>query len=221
MNAFRKQGSPRDALWHKIKELLAKKVLDRELSIVQAIVDTRRESNSEINVEFEKYLLRTDFMDFLLLTWAAELEINTEMRQFLIDAVFTTEGTSKISEETAPFISLVIDDRKWAFEDVKCLIRKGHDVNKCDQNSSDFARWGQLPFHVALRSYRYDIAKLLLLNGAQYLPTNTLRFSYVIHEYFRVGTLYLLITCNSLLSVAVGGETILRHILKSTHRYFP
>jgi len=142
MNAFRNQGSPRDAPWHKIKESLAKNVLDRELPIVQAIVDTRRESNSEINVEFKQYLLRTDVMGFPLLKWTAELEMSTEIRQFLIEAGFTTDGTTKISEESASFISLVIDDRKWAFEDVKLLIRKGHDVNKCDQNSSYFALCG-------------------------------------------------------------------------------
>jgi len=83
-----------------------------------------------------------------------------------------------------------------------------------------FRSMGQLQFQVALRSYRYDIAKLLLLNGAQPLPTNPDYLSYFIH--FRGEPIYLLITCNSLLSVAVEGETILRHLLKyrsSFHRY--
>jgi hypothetical protein len=47
VNAYQKQGCPRDAHWNKIQNLLAKKVLDRELPIVQAIVvDRRRESKS-------------------------------------------------------------------------------------------------------------------------------------------------------------------------------
>jgi hypothetical protein len=109
-------------------------------------------------------------------------------------------------------ISLVIDDRKWAFEDVKCLIRKGYDVNKYDQNSSEFDRYR--PFHVALRRYRYDMTKLLLLNGAQPLPAYPNNLKYHNHQHFREETFYLLITCNSLLSVVVEGETPLRYLLK-------
>jgi len=207
MNAYRKQRCPLIPLWYKIQGLLAQKVLDRELPIVQAIVDTRRESKSEINVAFEQCILRTNFNGFPLIKRATELEMSTEMRQFLIEAGFKPEGTSKLSEEPVSIISLVIDDRKWAFEDVKCLIRKGHDVNKCD-------RWSQLPFHVALGWQRSDIVKLLRLNGAQPLPTNPDNLSYSMHKYFRVETLYLLIICNSLLSVIVRGKSLLRHLLK-------
>ena len=71
-----------------------------------------------------------------------------------------------------------------------------------------------LPFHVALRWRRFDIAKLLLLNGAQPLPTHQGKLIYFIKKNSIVETLYALITCNSLLSVAVGGETLLRHLLK-------
>jgi len=217
MNAYRKRGCPAITFENTIQDLLAEKVLERELPILQAIVDTRRESNSEINVEFEQRLLRTTFHGYPLIKWATELEMSTEMRQFLIEAGFTHEGTSKISEGPESIISLVINNRKWAFEDVKCLIRKGHDVNKCD-------RWGELPFHVALGWQRYDIAKLLLLNGAQPLPTNPGHLSYFIYQHFRVETLYLLITYNSLQSVAVGDKTILWHFLKynsSAQRYLP
>ena len=49
------------------QDLLAKKVLDRELPIVQAIVDTSRESNSEINVKFERSLLKTNFNGYPLI----------------------------------------------------------------------------------------------------------------------------------------------------------
>jgi ankyrin repeat protein len=88
------------------------------------------------------------------------------MRQCLIEARFTPEGTSKISEGPKSIISLVISDRKWAFDDVNFLIRKGHDVNKGDELR-------ELPFYEALTWGRYDIVKLLLLNGAQpILPTN-------------------------------------------------
>jgi len=216
MNAFRKQGCHVNVDLCNIPSLLAKKVLEREFPIVQAIVDTSRESKSERNVAFEQGLLKTTFNGYPLIQWATELEMSTEMRQFLTEAGFTHEGTSKISEGPVSIFNLVIDDRKWAFEDVKYLIRKGHDVNKCDQNSPNFGRCGQLPFHVALRSGRYGIAKLLLLNGAQPLPTNRGNFGYFIYEHFRVETLYLLITYNSLLSVAVEGETLLRHLLNYT-----
>jgi hypothetical protein len=105
-------------------------VLDRELPIVQAIVvDRRRELKWQINVEFEQGLLRTTFYGYLLLKWTTDLEMCTEMKQFLIESRFTPEGTSKIYEGSASIIRLVIDDRKWAFEDVKLLICKGHDVN--------------------------------------------------------------------------------------------
>ena len=208
-NVYRKHRCPLNRCWYHIKHLLETQVLERELPIVQAIVGTRSVSNSEINVEFEQCLLRTTFNGYPLIKWAKELEMSTEMVTFLIEAGFTPGDTSKISEGPKSIISLVIDKRKWAFEDVKLLIRMGHDVNKCDENSSDFALRGILSFHVALRSGRYDIAKLLLLNGAQPLPTNRGNFTYLISDYFRVETLYLLITCNSLLSVAVGGETLL------------
>jgi len=178
MNAYRKQGCPLNLLWYKFPRLLKKQVLNRELPIVQAIVDTRRESNSEINVEFEQCLLRTTFNGYPLIKLATDLEMSTEMRQFLIEAGFTPEDTSKISEGPASIISLVIDDRKWAFEDVKLLIRKGHDVNKCN-------RYGPFPFHVALKWQRYDIAKLLLLNGSLSLPKNPC-LDYVIRMHFRV-----------------------------------
>lgn len=151
MNAFRKQGCPPIPHWYAIQGLLAKRVLERDLPIVQAIVDTRRDSNSEINVVFEQCLLRTTFNGYPLIKWATELEMSTEIRQFLIETGFTPEGTSKISEGPVSIVSLVIDDQKWAFEDVKFLIRKGHDVNKCVQHSSDFDRCEQLPFHEALR----------------------------------------------------------------------
>ena len=187
----------------KFKIYWQKKVLDRELPIVQAIVvDRRRELKWQINVEFEQGLLRTTFYGYLLLKWTTDLEMCTEMKQFLIESRFTPEGTSKIYEGSASIIRLVIDDRKWAFEDVKLLICKGHDVN-----SSNF----EPPFYVALRSHRYDIAKLLLLNGAKPLPTNPNYLHYFI--YFRREAFYLLITCNSLLSVAVEGETLLRYVL--------
>ena len=189
MNAFQKQGCPNSALRYTIQDLLAQKVLDRELPMVQAIVDTRRESNSGINLEFEQCLLRTTFNGYPLIKWATELEMSTELRTYLIEAGFIPGDTSKISKGPVSIISLTIDDRKWAFEDVKFLIRKGHDVNKCNQSSSDYDRCGQLPFHVdeigsrfcrqalspfhvALRWNRHDIAKLLLINGAQPLPTN-------------------------------------------------
>jgi len=217
MNAYRKQGCPLNLLWYKFPRLLKKQVLNRELPIVQAIVDTRRRSRSQRNKGFERCLLNAHFSGYPLIKWATELEMSTEMRQFLIEAGFTHEGTSKISEGPESIISLVINNRKWAFEDVKCLIRKGHDVNKCD-------RWGELPFHVALGWQRYDIAKLLLLNGAQPLPTNPGHLSYFIYQHFRVETLYLLITYNSLQSVAVGDKTILWHFLKynsSAQRYLP
>ena len=67
MNAYRKQGCPLNLLWYKFPRLLKKQVLNRELTIVQAIVDTRRESNSEINVEFEQCLLRTTFNGYPLI----------------------------------------------------------------------------------------------------------------------------------------------------------
>jgi hypothetical protein len=59
---------------------------NRELPIVQAIADTRRESNSEINVKFEQSLLKTTFNSYPLINWATELKMSTEMRQFLIEA---------------------------------------------------------------------------------------------------------------------------------------
>ena len=168
---------------------------------MQAIVDTKRESKSERNVAFEQGLLKTTFNGYPLIEWATELEMSTEMRTFLIEAGLTPGDTSKISEGREYIISLVIDNRKWALEDVKCLIRKGHDVNKGDA-------WEQLPYHEALISRRYDIAKLLLLNGAQPLPTKGNTLNYFIYHYSIVETLYLLIKCNSLLSVAVGRETL-------------
>ena len=138
MNAYRKQGYTECS--NTIQNLLAKKVLDRELPIVQAIVDTRRKSKSERNVIFELSLLKTTFNGYPLIQWTTELGMSTEMRQFLIEAGFTPGVTSKISEGPASIISLVIDDLKWAFEDVKFLIRKGHDLNKYDQNSLSFNR---------------------------------------------------------------------------------
>jgi hypothetical protein len=205
------------------QDLLAKKVLDRELPIVQAIVDTSRESNSEINVKFERSLLKTNVNGYPLIQWATELEMSIEMRQFLIETCFTPGDTSKISEGPASIISLVFDDRRWAFEDVKFLKRKDHDVNKYDQNCSSFNRCRQSSFYVALRSYRYDIAKLILLNGAQPLPTNTncMYLYYHILQHCREETLYLLNTCISLLSVAVEGETLLMHLLKYRRSEYP
>ena len=146
--------------------------------------------------------MRTTCYGYLLLELTRELEMCTEMRQFLIESHFTPEGTSKLCEGYAFTICFIIDNRKWAFEDVKLLICKGHDVN-----CSDFGP----PFYVALRRHRYDIAKLLLLNGAKPLPTNPNYLHYFI--YFRREAFYLLITCNSLLSVAVEGETLLRYVL--------
>ena len=155
--------------------------------------------------------MRTTFYGYPLLKWATELEMCTEMRQFLIESRFTPESTSKLCEGYAFIICLLIDNRKWAFEDVKLLICKGHDVN-----CSDFGP----PFYVALRRHRYDIAKLLLLNGAKPLPTNPKYLHYF--TYFRREAFYLLITCSSLLSVADEGETLLRYFLKdisSFHRH--
>ena len=96
MNAYRKQGCPVNAPWYTIQGVLAKTVLDRELTIVQAIV-TRRESNSEINVKFERSLLKTTFNSYPLINWATELEMSTEMRQFLIEAGFIPWRASGIS----------------------------------------------------------------------------------------------------------------------------
>jgi hypothetical protein len=90
-----------------------------------------------------------------------------------VEAGFTPGVTSKISEGPESIISLVIDDLKWAFEDVKFLIRKGHDLNKYDQNSLSFNRHRRSPFFVAMESHINDIAKFLLLNGAQPLQTST------------------------------------------------
>jgi hypothetical protein len=47
MNAFRKRGYNINADWYNIPHILARKVLERELPIVQAIVGTGRESKSE------------------------------------------------------------------------------------------------------------------------------------------------------------------------------
>jgi hypothetical protein len=222
MNAYRKQACPDITCWYAIQGLLAKQVLDRKLTIVQTIVDTRRESNSEINVEFEQCLMRATFNGYPLLKWATQLEMSTKLRRFLIEAGFTPGGTSKISEGPASIISLVIDDRRWAFEDVQFLIRKGHDVNKYDQNNSSSNRYRGSPFYVALRSHRYDIAKLLLLNGAQALPADPVNLDYLIRQYPSARrTCYLLITCNSLLSVAVEGETLFRHFLKDRRSGYP
>ena len=121
-----------DGDWYIIRVLLADKVLERELPIVQAIVDTRRESKSKRNVQFEQNLLTTTFKGYPLIQWATELEMCTEIRQFLIEAGFTPEGTSKIPEGRVSIFCRVIDYRIWSFEDVKYLIRKGHDVNKGD-----------------------------------------------------------------------------------------
>jgi hypothetical protein len=213
MNAYRKQGYTECS--NTIQNLLAKKVLDRELPIVQAIVDTRRKSKSERNVIFELSLLKTTFNGYPLIQWTTELGMSTEMRQFLIEAGFTPGVTSKISEGPASIISLVIDDRKWAFEDVKFLIRKGHDLNKYDPNSLSFNRHRRSPFFVAVESHRYDIAKFLLLNGAQPLQTSTVYLYY----YSTEETLYLLITCNSFLSVPLDEETYSFIFYKSTHNY--
>ena len=142
-----------------------------------------------------------------LIKWTTELEMGTEMRQCLIEARFTPEGTSKISEGPKSIISLVISDRKWAFDDLNFLIRKGHDVNKGDELR-------ELPFYEALTWGRYDIVKLLLLNGAQpILPTNLDDSMYFECVLFRVEALYLLIICNSLLSVVVREKTLLLHLL--------
>jgi len=221
MNGFRKQGCPIGFYENDIAGLLAKNVLERELPMVQAIVDTGRQSTSKYNVEFEQNLLRTTFKGYPLIKWATELEMSTEMRQCLIQAGFTPEGTSKISEGRWPIISLVIDDRKWAVEDVKSLIRKGYDVNKSDQKCSDSNLFYQSPFYIALKSKRYDIAKLLLLNGAQPLLKNTDSLKYQLRSFANVETLYVLITCNSFLSVAVEGETLLRYLLKCNWMCLP
>ena len=55
MNAFRKQGCPVNRDWIILQDLLAKKVLETELPIAQAIVDTMRESQSEIYFMYAKF----------------------------------------------------------------------------------------------------------------------------------------------------------------------
>jgi hypothetical protein len=141
-----------------------------------------------------------DILTFYLLKNA--LKVFPLRLQHLVSCyIFTPGGTSKISEGPASIISLVIDDRRWAFEDVKFLIRKGHDVNKYDQNNSSSNRCRGSPFYVALRSHRYDIAKLLLLNGAKPLPTNPNYLHYFI--YFRREAFYLYIA-SSLVNSSSG-----------------
>ena len=213
LNAFRKQGCPKP--WHTILGLFTKKVFDREFPIVQAIVDTFREPNTLIYGKFQRRLFNTTFKGYPLIKWVIELEgLTTELRTYLLKAGFKRPSYSKIHEGPVSIISLVIDDRKWAFEDVKCLIRQGHDVNKYDQDSSMFNECRKSPLHVALLRDRYDIAKLLLLNGAQPLPMDPENLQSHIQDHFREETFYLLITCNTVLSIAVEGETLLRYLLK-------
>lgn len=211
LNAFLKQGCPQP--WNTILGLFATKVLERELPIVQAIVDTVREPNTLIYGKFQRSFFNTTFKGYPIIKWVIELE-TTEMREYLLKAGFKRLSYSKIHKGPVSIISLVIDDRKWAFEDVKYLIRQGHDVNKYDQKSSRFNECRKSPFHVALLRDRYDIAKLLLLNGAQPLPTDPDNLKSHMQDHFREETFYLLITCNSLLSVVVEGETPLRYLLK-------
>ena len=220
LNAFRKQGCPQP--WNTILGLFATKVLERELPIVQAIVDTVREPNTLIYGKFQRSFFNTTFKGYPIIKWLMELE-TTEMREYLLKAGFKRLSYSKIHKGPVSIISLVIDDRKWAFEDVKYLIRQGHDVNKYDQKSLSFNECSKSPFHVALLRDRYDIAKLLLLNGAQPLPTDPDNLQRHMQDHFREETFYLLITCNTFLSIAVEGETLLRYLLKyriSEYPYF-
>ena len=207
MNVYWKQGCPRDALWIKIQGLLVNNVLERELPMVQAIVGTWRKPDSKRNAAFQQVLLQTSFRGYPLIQWATELEMSTEMRQFLMLAGFKPKGTSNIPAGSQSIISLVIDHRKWAFEDVKLLIRKGHDV-KGD-------RWEESPFDVALEYHRYDIAKLLLFNGAQTIPTIPHVLYTFVRTPFSVEALYLLITSNRLQSASIGENTFLLLLLKN------
>jgi hypothetical protein len=222
LNAFRKQRYPQP--WNTILDLFVKKVLERELPIVQAIFDTLREPNTLIYGKFQRSLFNMTFKGYPLMKWVIELQgMTTEMGKYLLKTGFRHLSYSKIHEGPVSMISLVIDDRKWAFEDVKCLIRQGHDVNKYDQKSSMFNECRKSPFHVALIRDRFDIAKLLLLNGAQPLPTDPDNLEGHIQKHFREETFYLLITCNTFLSIAVEGETLLRFLLKyriSEYPYF-
>jgi hypothetical protein len=204
MNGYRKHGYPGSGLWCDIQHLLTKNLLERELPIVQVIVDTWRESQSERNVAFKQCLLRTTFEGYPLIERATTLEMSREMRQCLIEAGFTHEGTSNLY---SPII-IVIDHRKWAFEDVKLLIRKGHDVNKSYGSQ-------HLPFQEALAYHRYDIAKLFLLGGAKPMLTISSFFCTLTHTQFRVETVYWLITFNILQSAALGEYRILLFLLKN------
>jgi len=160
----------------KIQKLLLWSVFVDDFPTVKTIIESSVADSKILNCRYRGYTI---------LGWAEELNFVDIIR------VLTSAGAVPFGSPHNPWsiISsmIIFDKASWVFENIKRLISKGHDVNKCDTrceyNTELFetklnVMAGEAPFNVTMNARRFDIMKLLLLNGAQPLRSerNLLQF---------------------------------------------
>jgi len=167
--------------------------MKRNVSSVKVIVDGAKDHPAVMTI-----LFRAMHKKCGLLKWTELLEIR-DINTILIESGFRY---SNCPDDGLPCIGDVITEDKWSLGNVKCMIRKGYDVNSTDES----------PFWIAMRYNRFDIAKVLLLNGAQPLQSDMFMYRYL--EYIaRTRIFYLLLTCYTPLSVPCEETSLLKYHL--------
>ena len=185
-------------------------MIGKNVSSLKAIVD-----GSKDHPEVMTTLFRATYKKYGLLKWTEVLEIR-DINRILIESGFRYYNCP---DDGLPCIGDVITEDKWSLDNVKCMIRNGYDVNACADNESRPRLTGNVktrtdpPFFIALRYDRFDIVKVLLLNGAQPLNRNMFYYRYLVEANARARVFYLLLTCYTPLSVPCGETSLLQFLL--------
>jgi len=181
------------------------------MSSVKVIVDGAKD-----HPDVMTSLCRATYEKCGLLKWTEVLEIR-DINTILIEFGFKYYNCP---DDALPCIGDVITEDKWSLDNVKCMIRKGYGVNACADNKSLPRLTGNVktrkdpPFFIALRYDRFDIVKVLLLNGAQPLQNDSYYFMILVEASLRARIFYLLLTCYTKLSVPCGETSFLQYLLR-------
>lgn len=123
--------------------------------------------------ELQSELRKLRYKGYTALRWAEVLE-SREIVDFLKRKKFVALGSS--TNAWSAISSIIIIENEHMIQNVATLINKRHDVNKphsdfthsdsnqCD--TQDRVMLNETPFLVALKTGRYDVMALLLMNGA-------------------------------------------------------
>ncbi|XP_071153790.1 uncharacterized protein [Mytilus edulis] len=209
--------------WNKnqICKWLIEAIFNHNLNVVKAII-----TGVDVEPELQSELRKLRYKGYTALRWAEVLE-SREIVDFLQRKEFVALGSS--TNAWSAISSIIIIENEHLIQNVATLINKRHDVNKphsdfthsdanqCD--TQDRVMLNETPFLVALKTGRYDVMALLLMNGA--LPLVEDFFLYRLLEInVRAKVFYLLLSCNALKSMPAGDTSLLQFLLaRSIHVY--